>query len=348
MRNVMTKESILKPILVLGAGSWGTAVAIHIATLGHDVILWGRDQEQVNDMRETRENRKYLPEISFPDSLTVTDNIESVIANVEAVICMVPSSGIINLLEQIKPCYPQHVPFICGTKGVVCNEDGFSFLHEVVSGVLTNTDFAMISGPSFAAEVAAGKPTAIVAASASVELLDLTQKIMHGNNFRLYKTFDVVGVSACSVMKNIIAVAAGIVDGLELGANARSALITRGVAEMYRFLRFFGCNHGTLMGLAGMGDLMLTCTDDQSRNRRLGLAIGRGESTRNAKNEITQSIESLQSISAIVDFANKHEIDMPITNYVYQVLTGEISSDKAIALLLTRAPKYEESCATSA
>ena len=344
----MTKEAILKPILVLGAGSWGTAVAMHIASLGHNVILWGRDKEQLQDMRENRENRKYLPGASFPDTLTVTDDIKSVIADVEAVICMVPSSGIIDLLEQIKSYYPQHVPFICGTKGVVCNEDGFSFLHDVVSSHLSNTNFAMISGPSFAAEVAASKPTAIVAASASVELLDLTQKIMHGNNLRLYKTFDVVGVAACSIMKNIIAVAAGIVDGLELGANTRSALITRGIAEMYRFLSFFGCNHGTLMGLAGMGDLILTCTDDQSRNRRLGLAIGRGESTRNAKNEITQSIESLQSIATIVEFANKHEIDMPITNYVYQVLTGEISSDKALTLLLTRAPKYEERCATSA
>ena len=204
----------------------------------------------------------------------------------------------------------------------------------------------MVSGPSFAQEVAAGKPTAIVAASESVELLDLVQKIMHGNNLRLYKTFDISGVAACSIMKNIIAVASGIVDGLELGANTRSALITRGISEMQRFVGFFGCNQGTLMGLAGMGDLILTCTDDQSRNRQLGLAIGRGKSTQNAKNEVTQSIESLQSIAAVVEFANKNDIDMPITNYVYQVLLGKITPDKALELLLTRAPKYEENIIT--
>lgn len=341
----MTK--IVKPILVLGAGSWGTAVAMHIASLGHDVILWGRDKEQLADMKKTRENRKYLPDHTFPDSLIVTDDIKSVIADVDAVVCMVPSSGIVSLLDEIKPYYPQRLPFICGAKGVICNEYGFSFLHEVVSAMLPNTSFAMISGPSFAKEVASGRPTAIVAASSSVELLDFVQEMMHGNNLRLYKTFDVVGVAACSIMKNIIAVAAGIVDGLELGSNTRSALITRGIAEMHRFLKFFGCNHGTLMGLAGLGDLILTCTDDQSRNRQLGLAIGRGQTTGEAKGGITQSIESLQSIAAIVDFANKHEIDMPITNYVHQVLLGKISSGQALELLLTRAPKYEESCATS-
>jgi glycerol-3-phosphate dehydrogenase (NAD(P)+) len=342
----MTKEIKLRPILVLGAGSWGTAVAIHMANLGHDVILWGRDKAQLNNMREERVNSKYLPGYAFPINLTLTDNIEDVIADVRAVFCMVPSSGALKLLEQIESYYPQNIPFIFGTKGVICSDDGFTFLHDIASNMLPNTSFAMISGPSFAKEVAAGKPTAIVAASASVELLDLVQKIMHGNNLRLYKTFDIGGVVACSIMKNIIAVASGIVDGLELGANTRSALITRGIAEMQRFVSFLGCNQGTLMGLAGMGDLILTCTDDQSRNRQLGLAIGRGKSTKNAKNEITQSIESLQSIASVVDFSGRNNIDMPITNYVYQVLLGKITPDIALESLLTRTPKYEDNSIT--
>ena len=330
-----------KPILVIGAGSWGTAVAIHLARIGHHVLLWGRSAEHVLEMQEQKSNPRYLPDCPFPGGLSAVHDLTEAVRDCKAVFCMTPSKAFSEILHTIQSYYPHNVPFIWGAKGFAPTDKGLHFLHEVVKKVLGNIPSAVLSGPTFAIEVARQMPTALVLASETKEIAAQLQLLMHSTHFRVYTSTDLVGVQLCGGSKNIFSVAAGIADGMELGANTRSALITRSMVEVQRVAKVVGCQQETMMGLSGMGDLILTCTSDLSRNRRFGLALGAGASLEQAQKDIGQVVESMHNVGYVLQLAKEHALDLPIAQEVYKVLTGKESPDAALHALLTRAPKAE-------
>lgn len=329
-------------ILVLGSGSWGTAMALHIARQDYEVSLWGRSEEKVAQMQVARENTIYLPGIPFPDTLQVVSDLPSAMAKAEAIFCMVPSHGFVQMLEQIQPYYRPNVPFIWGTKGMLDYQGKLVCLHEAVNSILgTSVPQAIISGPTFASEVASELPAAVVVAAKQKAIATQLQLLLHSEAFRVYTSDDIVGVQICGAIKNVLAVAAGVSDGLGLGANTRSALITRGLVEMRRIGVQVGCRQDTLMGLSGMGDLILTATSDLSRNRRLGLALGQGMSVEQAQATIGQVVESTYNAVLLQSYGRQNQLDIPITDQVCAILAGQVSPDEAVRNLLSRAPRAE-------
>lgn len=328
-----------KNITVLGAGSWGTALAILLARNGHPVLLWGKDTLALQKMQENRCNEDYLPQVSFPDNLKISLNLEESVENTRELLMVVPSNAFQEILFNIKPYFNKKACIVWGTKGL--DPENGAFLHQVVAKVLGQTvAVGVLSGPSFAHEVATKQPTAVALASTSHSLLQNWVNYLHGPTFRVYPTKDVVGVQIAGVVKNILAIAAGIAEGLGFGANTKAALTTRGLAEMTRLGLHLGGIEATFLGLAGVGDLVLTCYSDASRNRRLGLAIGRGASIRDAKKLVGPVIEGAQNAAAIHKMAHKNKIEMPICEQVYQVLQEQVSPIKAVETLLARAPSW--------
>lgn len=342
----MSEMDSVSPIAVLGAGSWGTALAIHLAKRGQQAVrLWGRDAVQMQAMQETRCNARYLPDCSFPDDVQVYANLAEALDGVQDVLCVVPSQGFRALLEQVKGLHPQpaSLRWLWATKGLAKDGEGLGLLSDTIVDVYgAGTAMAILSGPSFAKEVATGQATAIVAASTDEALLADTVARFHHGHFRVYTSHDSVGVQIGGVMKNVLAVAAGIADGLGLGANARSALITRGMAEMMRLGEHVGAQTQSLMGLAGLGDVVLSCTSDMSRNRRLGLTLGQGQSAEAAQQAIGQVVESVWHIARVHDYAQAHAIAMPITAALAHMLTGEVTAQQALDALLARDAKAED------
>ncbi|HEY0720003.1 MAG TPA: NAD(P)H-dependent glycerol-3-phosphate dehydrogenase [Gammaproteobacteria bacterium] len=327
-------------VTVLGAGSWGSALAIQLARNGVRAQLWGRNAEQMAHMERERRNARYLPDAPFPALLTATADLTQAVASGSAILVAVPSQSFRATLQQLKPLLKDGAPLAWATKGL---EPGTAkLLHQVVAEELGSSyPTAVVSGPTFAAEVARGLPTAVTVASASPEVARFFAGCLHGAAFRAYTCGDVVGVELGGAVKNVLAIAAGIADGLGFGANTRAALITRGLAEMMRLGSAFGAQQETFMGLAGLGDLVLTCTDDQSRNRRVGLALGRGATLEQTVATIGQAVEGVKSAPEIVRVARDHSIEMPITEQVYRVLYEQCSVKEAVAALLGREPKAE-------
>lgn len=335
MNNLINCENVT----VLGAGSWGTALAIHLARLNYHVTLWAKSIEHI---QASRINEKYIPNIKLPDNITLTDNLESSLNNANVVFYMLPSTALYEILHKIKTIYPENVPFVWGSKGVIKSDEGFCFLDDAVGDILgANTKKALISGPTFADEVAAGLPTAIVVASQDKVLATQLQLLLHSDSFRVYTSQDTKGIQICGVMKNILAIASGVSDGLGLGVNTRTALITRGLVEMSRVANKLGCTPETLMGLTGMGDLVLTCTSDKSRNRRLGLALGKGLTLTEAVQSIGQVMEGYYNANTILNFAKNRGIELPITEQVCLLLEEEVTPKAAMQNLLNRAPRAE-------
>jgi len=329
-------------ILVLGSGSWGTAMALHMARQDYEVHLWGRSEKKLAQMQAARENTVYLPGVAFPDNLHVVTDLSAAMAEAEAVFCMVPSHGFVQMLEQIQPYYRPHVPFIWGTKGMLDYQGKLVCLHEAVNSILgESVPQAVVSGPTFASEVAAELPAAVVVAAKKKAVATKLQLLLHSESFRVYTSDDMLGVQICGAIKNVLAVAAGVSDGLALGANTRSALITRGLVEMRRIATAVGCRQDTLMGLSGMGDLILTATCDLSRNRRLGLALGQGQTIEEAQAAIGQVIESTYNATLLQSYGRQNHLDMPITDQVCAVLSGRVSPHEAVHNLLSRAPRAE-------
>ncbi len=327
-----------KNVTVLGAGSWGTALAIHLAGLNYHVSLWGKS---IDNIQDSRINEKYIPNIKLPDNITLTNNLEYALSDTSVVFYMLPSTALYEILHKIKAIYPD-VPFVWGSKGVIKSDEGFYFLDDAVSDILgSNTKKALISGPTFADEVAAGLPTAIVVASQDKVLATQLQLLLHSDSFRVYTSQDTKGIQICGVMKNILAIASGVSDGLSLGVNTRTALITRGLVEMGRVANKLGCTPETLMGLTGMGDLVLTCTSDKSRNRRLGLALGKGLTLGEAVQSIGQVMEGYYNAKTILNFAKNSGIELPITEQVCLLLDEKVTSKDAMQNLLNRAPRAE-------
>jgi len=328
-------------ILVLGAGSWGTALAMVLARNGHQVVLWGRNSAQMQQMATARQNTRFLPEITFPENLHAVSDFVPYLSTVEDVLVVVPSHAFRETLALLAPHLAKNVRICWATKGLEY-ETGL-LLHQVAADMLgKNRPLAVLSGPSFAMEVAKGLPTAVTVAANQVEYAELlVKKFHHHPSFRPYTSCDMVGVEVGGAVKNVIAIAAGIADGLGLGANSRAALITRGLTEMVRFGTALGGVRETFMGLAGLGDLVLTCTDNQSRNRRMGYALAQGQTDSEAQAKIGQVVEGVHAAREVYRLAQEMEIAMPIVEHVHKVLQGEYTPQAAVQALLSRATTQE-------
>ena len=330
-----------RPIAVLGAGSWGTALAIQLCRAGGPVVLWGHDPELVADIDAARCNERYLPGVPLPEQLSLCADLAVALTDVQDVLVVVPSHAFRDVLTAVQPLLGENSRLLWATKGL---ESGSGkLLHEVAQEVLGDgIPLAVVSGPTFAREVAEGLPTAVTIASADEAFATEMAARLRSKAFRAYTNGDVPGVEVGGAVKNVLAIAAGIADGLGFGANARTALITRGLAEMMRLGENLGGHRETFMGLAGLGDLVLTCTDDQSRNRRLGLALGRGERLEAALATIDQVVEGVQTAREVHDLALSRGVEMPITEQIFNVLYAGCKPKDAVQALLEREQKAEQ------
>ncbi|CAB1274129.1 NAD(P)H-dependent glycerol-3-phosphate dehydrogenase [Candidatus Nitrosacidococcus tergens] len=326
--------------LVLGAGSWGTALAVLLARNQTPTYLWGRDKKQIEAMTHERCNQRYLPNISFPHLLIPIHDLQQALKHTNQIIIAVPSHAFRLTLECIFKSIPARTPIIWATKGLELGTG--RLLHEVAIEILgSDYPIAILSGPTFAHEVAMGLPTAVTVATTYPEVFTYLAYCLRGNTFRLYTSDDLIGVQLGGAVKNILAIAAGISDGLGFGSNTRAALITRGLAELIRFALVSGAKKETLMGLSCLGDLILTCTDNQSRNRRLGLALAQGKTLSEALTLIDQVIEGIEAAKLVSMRARQVNIEMPIIDQVYQVLYCSQDPKKAVEMLLNREQKPE-------
>lgn len=327
-------------IAVLGAGSFGTALAILLAGNGNPTRLWCRDSEQAKLLESERENKKYLPGASFPSTLSVTDDLSAALQDVRDVLIATPSGAFSETLRKIKHLLPSNARIVWACKGL---EPGSGrFLHELAEEILgQQTPLAALSGPTFAKELATAMPTAItLAANDDSFATDLADRLVN-SAFRVYTSSDLIGVQLGGALKNVIAVGAGIADGMGFGANARTALITRGLAEIQRLGLKLGGKPETFQGLAGLGDLILTCTDDQSRNRRFGLAIGRGTPVDEAIKNIGQVVEGAKNAHQATLLSSKHGVDMPISWAIYRIVHEGADPEQQAFELLGRELKQE-------
>ena len=327
-------------IAVLGAGSWGTALAALVARHGHPVTLWGRDADTIRAIDGRHENPRYLPGVPLPPALRATTDLAAALSDAGLVLVVVPSHAFAETLRALAPLRPADAGVAWATKGF---EPGSGrFLHEVAGEVLGDgVPLAVVTGPSFAREVAAGLPTALTVHGEDEAFAQCVADALHGPAFRAYTGEDMRGAELGGAMKNVLAVATGVADGMQLGLNARAGLITRGLNEMLRLNIAIGGRPETLMGLAGLGDLVLTCTGDLSRNRRLGLALGRGQTIEQAVREIGQVVESLQTADEVMRLADRHGVELPISANVRDVLHGTITPAEGLARLMAREQKAE-------
>lgn len=323
----------VKPWLILGAGSWGTALAIHLARDEQPVFLWSYDHEHAGQMALARVNERYLPGIAFPPMLSISAVLSEVAPQVEQVLIAVPSIGFSSVLSELKKANWQGGAILCATKGFAL--DG-GWLHELVEDEFPGVPYAILSGPSFAKEVALAQPTAVTIASRDADWARLCQRLFMQSTFRAYTSDDIVGVQLGAVAKNVLAIAVGVSDGLQYGANARAALITRGLSEMMRLGQALGAEPDTLMGLSGLGDLVLTATDNQSRNRRFGLALGQGFSVQEACRQIGHVVEGIQNVAHLWALSQRLEIESPIIEQVSSLLLGKTTPEAATKALLWR------------
>jgi len=332
-------------IAVLGAGSWGSALALALARNNHNVTLWAHSSAHVADMQKHKCNSRYLPGFDFPSNLIVTCDLESLIKSHTVFLIATPSHVFRNIIHQLKKYNIKPNPtIIWATKGFDkgCEEQGPMLLSDVVDQELGNTTRkAIISGPSFSKEVASNLPTAMTCASENSESARFVAQLFHADRMRIYTNTDLIGVQVGGAIKNVMAIAAGISDGLGFGANSRSAIITRGLSEISRLGVALGAKHSSFQGLAGMGDLVLTCTDNQSRNRRFGLGLGKGQPLDDVLSEIGQEVEGYTTSYEVFRLAKHIGIEMPISEQVYNVLYKGLSPNDAVTWLLNRSLSSE-------
>lgn len=330
----------LAPIAVLGAGSWGTALAIQCARAGRATRLWGRDPAQLEAMRRERCNRRYLPDANFPATLEVAADLAQALEGALDVLIAVPSHAFRALLEEIAPRLRRGMRICWATKGFEL-ETGL-LPHQVAREVLGESwPIAVLSGPTFAREVGAGLPTAMTVASQDAQLATALAHSLSSESFRAYTSADIVGVEVGGAVKNVLAVGAGLTDGLGFGANTRIALVTRGLVELTRLGVALGAQRETFMGLAGLGDVVLTCTDDQSRNRRFGLLLAAGRTVDQALKEIGQVVEGYTAARAVRKVAQRHAVRMPICEGLYQVLYEGLPARAVVRALMSRPIRAE-------
>ncbi len=325
----------------MGAGSWGTALAVHLARVGCDVRLGGVvELDLLEAMVDERENRQYLPDVAFPPNLAVCPELEDCLAGAQDVLVVVPSHGLRDTLAKIKPLLGPDSRVCWATKGFELSTGKLP--HQVAAEVLgPDIPVAVLSGPTFAKEVGQGLPTALTIASNNHAFARDLAEAISSDNFRAYTSDDIIGVEVGGAVKNALAIGAGMSDGLGFGANTRIALINRGLVELMRLGVALGAKKETFMGLAGMGDLVLTCTDDLSRNRRMGLALAAGKTVAEAQDEIQQVVEGVKAAKAVHEVAEELGIEMPIVNQVYRILYEGVSPRDAVEALMRRELKPE-------
>ena len=325
---------------VLGSGSWGTALAVHLARTGHRTILWGIETAELDAMARDRVNRRYLPGVTLPDGLAIEHDFASAVAGADQLLVVVPSHAFREVLEKAKPLLRPGQRVAWATKGFELATGRLP--HQVADEVLgPGVPTAVLSGPTFAREVGEGLPSAMTVASRDEDYALALARSISGENFRAYASGDMTGVEVGGAVKNVLAIGAGISDGLGFGANTRVALITRGLAEMMRLGVALGAERETFMGLAGLGDLVLTCTDDQSRNRRCGLALAAGKTAAQAQAEIGQVVEGVLAARAVHEVAKRVGVEMPIAEQVYRVLYEGTPAKRAVYALMGRTIKAE-------
>lgn len=328
------------PIAVLGAGSWGTALALQFARSGRDVRLWGRDLGQLADIAAARCNERYLPGAKFPDNIQVVDNLPDCLRGVRDILISVPSHGLRETLTRIAPLLDDEARVCWATKGFELSTGKLP--HQVAQEILgEDRPVAVLSGPTFAKEVGDGLPTAMTIAANDPSFAGELATTLSGDNFRAYTSEDMIGVEVGGAVKNVLAIGAGISDGLGFGANTRIAMINRGLVEMTRLGVALGARTDTFMGLAGMGDLVLTCTDNLSRNRRMGLALASGKTVDEAQKEIQQVVEGVLAAKAVKKVAEEHGVVMPICNEIYRILYEGVPPGEAVGTLMSRGLKPE-------
>jgi glycerol-3-phosphate dehydrogenase (NAD(P)+) len=323
-------------VSVFGAGSYGTALAFCLSRNHHPCYLWGRNAADISLMQQDRSNAKYLDGFSFPESLHPTNDLALALKKSEYLLVVVPSHAFAGMLRAMAPYIQPHHKIIWASKGL--EPETGRLLQEVVNDTLgEDIPKAVLSGPTFAKEMAAGLPTAITLSSCNLELAQTFSQMLHNpKSFRVYLNEDLIGVQLGGAVKNVIAIGAGLADGLGFGANARTALITRGLAEMTRLGRSLGASAESFMGMAGLGDLVLTCTDNQSRNRRFGLALGQGLNVEDAIASIGQVVEGYRNTDEVHILAQKQGVEMPICEQIYQVLYHDKPAKEAAIALLSR------------
>jgi glycerol-3-phosphate dehydrogenase (NAD(P)+) len=330
-----SRQSITPSITVLGAGSWGTALAVQLARAGQRTLLWGRAEDRPDLLAKERCNERYLPGVDFPAPLEIEPDLASAVGANRDILVGVPSHAFRPVLERIKDMLTESSRIAWATKGF--EQETGKLPHEVAKEVLgKERALAVLSGPTFAREVGAGLPTAMTVAATSTDFAnDLALRISN-ETFRAYTANDLIGVEVGGAVKNVIAIGAGISDGLGYGANTRVAVISRGLFEMMKLGESLGADPQTFMGLSGMGDLVLTCTDDQSRNRRMGLALAKGKSVTEIAEEIGQVVEGVQAAKSVRIVATREKVEMPICEEIYRILYEGTTPAEAAKELMSR------------
>ncbi|GAB4339116.1 MAG: NAD(P)H-dependent glycerol-3-phosphate dehydrogenase [Desulfobulbaceae bacterium] len=331
---------------VIGAGSWGTAIARLLGEKGVDVLLWGHRPEHVASLVRDRENKRYLPGATLPETVSPVDDLKTAVAGSSCVVMVVPSHGYRAVFEQVVPHLDEDVLVVSAVKGI--ENTTLQTMTQVMRDTLHQRDcqrrihLGVLSGPSFAAEVAAGQPTAVTVAFDELECARAVQELFSTSYFRAYTSRDVLGLEICAAMKNVIAIAAGIGDGLGYGLNSRAALITRGLAEITRLGVRLGAHPQTFSGLGGIGDLVLTCTGGLSRNRTVGLKLGEGKTLDQVLSEMTMVAEGVKTTRSCYNLAGKHGVEMPILEQTYQILYENKDCREAVRELFQRSLKEEQ------
>lgn len=326
-------------ISVLGAGSWGTALAITLAQKGYNIRIWDLNEEHLRSMDEHRENKKYLSGVKLPDNIKIEFSVENVIYEPDIIVLSVPSQGVRNALNRIRSLVPKGCIIVNTGKGI--EKESLMTISQLVKEELPDNPFVVLSGPSHAEEVGKGMPTTLVSASDSKDAAEYIQDLFMSSVLRVYTNPDVIGVELGGALKNIIALAAGISDGLGFGDNAKAALITRGIVEISRLGVAMGACPSTFSGLSGIGDLIVTCTSMHSRNRRCGILIGQGMDPQKAVEKIGMVVEGIYAVDAAYQLSKKYNVEMPITSELYRFLNEGGDIRAAVVNLMTRQKKHE-------
>jgi glycerol-3-phosphate dehydrogenase [NAD(P)+] len=329
----------MSKVCVLGAGSWGTALASVLDENGHEVLIWARRQDQVDEINNKNTNEKYLPGVKLSKTLRASSNIDQVVDGAEFIVLGVPSQQIRSVCSDIADKIGPDQVLVNVAKGI--EKDTSKRLSQVCSEVLPQNPYCMLSGPSHAEEVSRKMPTTLVAASENLDISQGVQDLFMNEYLRVYTNTDMVGVELGGTTKNIIAFGAGILDGMGYGDNSKAALMTRGIAEISRFGVALGADISTFSGLSGIGDLIVTCTSMHSRNRRAGILIGQGYSIEETQEKIEMVVEGITATEAVYKIAKELNVEMPITECIYKVVEGQIDPKTAVKELMTRNKKYE-------
>jgi len=329
-----------RSVAVVGAGSWGTALALLLARNGLPVYLWGHDSARMATIAHQRTNSRYLPGFPFPENLHIRSDLEELIGEVKRILLVVPSHAFRDTLKAIKPNLSPDSIVLWATKGL--ETGNHALLSQVADDILpTNQAIAVLSGPTFAEEVAANLPTALTVASSNMAVAEEVAKWLSAERVRIYTSEDMIGVQLGGAIKNVMAIAAGISDGLGFGANARAALITRGLAELTRLGLSMGGRQETFMGLTGAGDLILTCTDDKSRNRRVGIGLGQGKKLEQLLLDLGQAAEGVLTARELHQLAQEKGVEMPISEQVYRIIYENLPPRQSVEALLQRESGHE-------